>query len=197
MSSEDCLVNITERPFPSDVILQVEVYSNTSDIEHERERFLLNMYNKKYNRTSNDASSNPESTKFLNTSWIAEYCEANFIVSFTGTKFFCQFVLSELYNSIHADAANRSEEIFPEGREGSGVSLSAGSNTSDPVLLNDYSRDNSSITVPMSGGNLSSDDVEGVQFNAEEELSYDVFSAKNRTLYEIFDYYSRCGRSVN
>lgn len=96
VNSEDCLVNVTERPFPQDVILQVEVYSNTTELWHEREGALHAMYKKMYNRSHVPS----ESSTYLNTGWIKSYCETSLLINLTGTRYFCQWILSELFQSV-------------------------------------------------------------------------------------------------
>ena len=92
MNSEDCLRNlITERPFPQDIILQVEAYSNSSEIWHEREKALQNIYNGKSNYVVHTKS-------YSNASWIENYCETSFFVNFTGTRYFCDLLLTSLFS---------------------------------------------------------------------------------------------------
>ena len=53
---EDCLREIKERPFPYDEILQVEVYTNTTDLWNKRQAFLVELYDSLSHRQSDDHS---------------------------------------------------------------------------------------------------------------------------------------------
>lgn len=44
INAEDCLEQITDRPFPYDVILQVETFTNTSKLWRRRELAVIELY---------------------------------------------------------------------------------------------------------------------------------------------------------
>ena len=98
MNSKDCLLNITERPFPQDAIIQVEVYSNTSDIWLHREKALQDMYNRMYNR--HYIEDFERKSRRRSAAWIRGYCGSSFFINLTGTNFFCQLILTELAKSL-------------------------------------------------------------------------------------------------
>ena len=53
---EDCLSEIEEQPFPYDEILQVEVYTNTTDLWNKRQAVLVELYGTLSHRQSDDYS---------------------------------------------------------------------------------------------------------------------------------------------
>ena len=106
MNPEDCLLNMTARPFPQDVILQVEVYSNTSEVWQERERTLQHMMR--------NESGEKDLRSLLNVEWARSYCETSFIVNLTGTKYFCHLMITELLKVTGSDqdAVDEDENVL-------------------------------------------------------------------------------------
>lgn len=184
VSSEDCLVNTTERPFPRDVILQVEVYSNTSEIWNEREKALLRGYNALYRNQVSDV----DSRELLSTIWIRDYCESNMIVNLTGTNYFCQLILAELVDfseleySVKGNRGSDTSEKLEEQEEVMVKNSCARKKFSDFWITKKVG-----VCVPM----FNTDRV--TQLSVEEDESTKAtFYSKNYTLFDLFlnDLYS-------
>ena len=178
VSSEDCLVNITERPFPRDVIFQVEVYSNTSDIWSERAKALLHEYTKLYSHHN----SNENSREFLSTLWIREYCESNMIVNLTGTNYFCQLILAELLDFTEAEYSENGGRT-----ESSYIVDSAVQSGTCPRLRFDHLI-NKKLDVCVLKEAVNSGMQRSYLNIEEEELARATFYSKNYTLFDLFNY---------
>lgn len=167
MNSEDCLVNITERPFPKDVILQVEVYNNKSEIWLEREKALQDLYNRMYNRSHIHNIDDRGSRHFMSTGWIRDYCETSLFINLTGARFFCQLILTELGGSEDSTM----ELNYTEARDGVPDSMWDSCAKED---LNDY------INRYYKETSME-----------KEKLSISAFYSKNYTLYDLMEFYSK------
>ena len=187
VNSEDCLVNITERPFPQDVILQVEVYSNISEVWQERERAMQELYDHMYTKKDSEKKfSSRGDGGFLSIVWIRDFCEANFVVNLTGTNFFCQLLLSELFsvNGYIGDSTFKDVDDALDNR-----------NDVDEFSSNDAM--NSTLTCGRRSfyhiiriSDLSS--VDGVCFGDDSEMiSRADFFSKNFALYDLIEVYSK------
>ena len=188
MSSEDCLVSITDRPFPRDIILQVEVYSNTSEVWHEREKALENLYNSIHSNRQEEF----RDQEFNRIDWIEDFCEKNLLINLTGTKLFCAFILYELYSNGKDDGNMlRDEEVSLQNIGVENVSQVDGDSPetkeSDYVEMPFTYNNHSENVISKSNTSLESN----TDSHLTEEERRNEFYAKNRSLYELFDYYSR------
>ena len=169
MNSEDCLVNVTDHPFPRDVILQVEVYSNTSEIWNQREKVLLHRYKNKYRRRDLDKDSRD---------FVKEYCESNMIVNLTGTNYFCQLLLAELIEFTEDEFADNEESLDLDDL----IGRSAEGSCAKKLWTNDWVDKRvgyCSIIKPSRGGTVRS--------GVEEDITA---AGLNYTLLDLFDSYS-------
>lgn len=178
VSSEDCLVNITERPFPRDVIFQVEVYSNTSDIWSERGKALLHEYTKLYSHHD----SNENTREFLSTIWIRDYCESNMIVNLTGSNYFCELLLAELLDFTEAEYSENGG-----GTESSYIFDSAVQGNTCPQMRFDQLIDKK-LDMCISKEAINSEVKSSFLSTEEEELAKSTFYSKNYTLFDLFNY---------
>ena len=170
MNSEDCLVNITDRPFPKDVILQVEVYNNKSEIWLEREQALQNLYNRMYSRSH--VHSNDDDVDSISTFWIRDYCETSLFINLTGARLFCQLILNELFG-VSKDSTIESDYTEPWDDK---VSIpDSMQNTCPKENLNDYITRCYKETIME-----------------KEKLSIAAFYSKNYTLYDLIEFHSKC-----
>lgn len=173
ISSEDCLINVSKRPFPHDVILQVEVYSNTSEIWYEREKALQDLYHKIYDRSqSQDFNKESERNHFFSTGWIKDYCESSFFINLTGTNFYCQFILTELFNfsNTKLNGENPVKNIEPV----------SGEDNNKCAQENFYEW--------ISKAKMTSANQKCI---TEAELTIAAFYSRNYSLYDLFDLYGR------
>lgn len=153
-------MNITERPFPRDVILQVEVYSNSSDLWNKREKALQDFYEEisddiyplfeKEKQLESSHTSTLWQNKFLDS--LSQFCETNILVNLTGTKVLCVTLYEEL-----AILGNG----IVVGKNDTAAVCTYSVNKEFFKMLVDYHRDNV------------------------------VLSSDKKTLYELFDYYSK------
>lgn len=216
MNPKDCLLNVTDRPFPQDAIIQVEVYSNTSEIWFYREKALQDMYNEMYSKSDFDRKSKSGST-----AWIKDYCGTSFIINLTGTNFFCQLVLTEIFKNLGGSGEDKNAGVWD------GVSTGAGDSTvdkatedsiateggmedtgvgGDSIVNEDNTNGDEDITADTLGGHTSK------LASTAQETFYDMvfrgsasrnsdrvdfaatsFYSTNYTLYDLFEFYSKCG----
>lgn len=167
MNSEDCLVNFTERPFPKDVILQVEVYHNKSEIWLEREQAVQDLYNRMYIHNDDDDMD----SRYFSTGWIRDYCETSPFINLTGARLFCQLILNELFG------ATKDSTMEPDYKEPRDAKVSVPDSMKDSCAkenLNDYISRYYEETIME-----------------KEELSIAAFYSKNYTLYDLIEFYSK------
>lgn len=184
VSSQDCLANITERPFPHDVILQVEVYSNSSEIWYQREKSLQDLSIKIYNESVFDHNIRKKSKTgiFLHTNWIKDYCESSFFVNLTGTSFFCQLILEELFTSGEAND-DRMET-------NSGVLENTGTvGVRDTSVSSSCPQENFYDAIGVLSESTTKHHFDHKNYlNAESARA--AFYSKNYTLYDLIQFYS-------
>ena len=181
VNSEDCLINITERPFPNDVILQVEVYSNSSDVWQEREKALQVLYDNTYGKKTVSGKKFNQSGGLLSIGWIRNFCETSFVVNLTGTNFFCQLMLAELFNVY-------------ENSRGDETSMNDVENvTGHTVDINEVCTVNSNSTCRRRNfyESLDISSKTSIHSSDGEMLSEAEFFSLNYTLYDLIDFYSK------
>lgn len=143
-------MNVTERPFPKDTIIQVEVYSNTSEIWLHREKALQDMYNRMHNR--HYIEDFERRSRRRSAAWIRDYCGSSFFINLTGTNFFCQLILTELAKTLGNIAKDMHSTVT-----GGGAAKSEGSTVvEDGVTIEDTSEEDSG------NSSANSRDIEGV-----------------------------------
>lgn len=206
VNPKDCLLNVTDRPFPQDAIIQVEVYSNTSEIWLYREKALQDMYNKMYIKSHVEDFDRKSKSK--STAWIKDYCGTSFIINLTGMNFFCQLILSEIFKTLGVD------------KNSGGVTTGAEDSTEDKAAEDSITMDEEDSVTTDAGGNSIKDvtvnTLDGNSGHTSEatarETFYDMifrgstsrnsdrddfsttsFYSKNFTLYDLFEFYSKCG----
>lgn len=202
VNSEDCLLNVTDRPFPQDVILQVEVYSNNSQVWQDREKALQDMYHQLYKR-NHDTDEKPRSR---NTGWIRGYCETSFLINLTGTNQICKLILAELFDrdsTVH-DGANVMDGVT---KDDTGNTVTAGA-SEDSTVSGDEGMEDSTTTCndnAAKGGTTDGRPSQESASTSAREIFYDhifnkgnnnheesSFYSKNYTLYDLFEFYSKC-----
>ena len=194
VSSEDCLLNVTERPLPPDVILQVEVYSNDSELWAVRHKAVEELYFKMYNRSC-PADGSGRKMKLTREELVNKSCEANRFVNWTGAHYLCQFMVEVLYMSVEflnaydkgysdKDHTLQSQEEVDEGvmqHDDDDVrhSQSTGVCSVKDIFWDgrDYSHD---LNVPVQ--------LVDMPRMKREEIKAALFNRKY-TLFELFDYY--------
>ncbi len=195
MSSEDCLTSITDRPFPRDVILRVEIYSNNSDIWYARQKALKALFHEVH--VAHPGIEDDDISSILNSQWITEFCETNILVSLTGTNFFCNSLLTEIYDNdrdplIESPSEYDSVEnnVSDDSNEEEGYNVSV--NTSalryeflENVSLRFDARDSDEEGSTSLENNTSTQEIEDMGGN------YSAFLSKNHSLYELFNIYSK------
>lgn len=182
VNAEDCLGNITERPFPHDVILQVEAYSNASEIWDAREKALRHKYNQLY-FSDIESQTGGVNSEELNTTWTRDYCESNFIVNLTGTNYFCQMILLELFTNSEKNINSRSTEDIDGSMDSPLVK-----NTCAQINFNQWIENKNNICYQPG--------TDAGDFSVEEEYIKTAFYSKNHTLFNLFDHHSKCLSSI-
>lgn len=180
VNSEDCLINITERPFPNDVILQVEVYSNTSDVWQERENALQELYDRTHNKRRVAGRKFKENTGLLSMDWIRNFCETSFVVNLTGTNFLCQLILAELFNVYDSTEGGTSINNIENSTIEDSMSVCEIGSNSTCRHRDFYDRMIRNIEMPSK-----------THFHDDRLLTEAEFFSKNYTLYDLMEYYSK------
>ena len=204
VNSKDCLLNLTDRPLPQDTIVQVEVYANSSEIWFHRERALQDMFKKKYNE-DNQVPETDRKQRSMTDEWIRDYCGTSFLVTLTGTKFFCQLILTEFFKALDnspknsteesntAGATEQSSDTTEEDNEGvEGVSTDADEENVRKEEEDKFGWHYSSDISNSTSARITFYDVVMGSGHRDPyaDLAASSFYSKNHTLYDLFDFYS-------
>ena len=204
----DCLGQVTQRPFPRDVILQVEVYSNGSYLWEKRNQALLNLYETISSKslrdhllddlnsnttaeTSEDNLSNPKQDLNEVKEWSEYYCDYS-LLDLLGLRSFCKTLVDIAEQSnANADDQVTVDPSPDESLESTpNVSSENEENYLDAELIGTkFNLTEDSETVPQVDflGVEVEEDLEGKW----RKMAHTAFYAENRTLYELFDFYSK------
>ena len=94
----NCLHEIAEEPIPRDIILQVEVYSNSTTVWKERQYALTDLYESTIHSSGSDTAGGVENNSLEegddDQEWIS-VC-ANAATYIPGTQFLCEMLFNNL-----------------------------------------------------------------------------------------------------
>jgi len=177
---------MTRQPFPSDVILQVEVYTNDSELWLKRQNKVQQIYNDVY-RGSCPSNGDRKTRSLTREEFLAESCSFSGIWSWTGLPQACSLSMNMIFTGLELvdtmSKYNDFEEKVNQKQENNQIKhkrkrTSANSTKSKhsvtnicpkmDIFMKDSSRD--SVAVPQyipSKGDF----------------------GKNYTLFDLFDYY--------
>lgn len=186
LSSEDCLLNVTKRPFPSDVILQVEVYSNNSELWNKRQKAIEQLYYKMYSRSCPVVNSDA-TPGLTREELVQKLCESNRFVNWTRTHYLCQFMLDVLYTSVEfLNAYDKASSNRGHAWQSGEVKHRNKSPLPNVCSVKDIfwnEREYLDDTrVPI--------ELVGIPKKKRDEIKSAIF-VRNYTLFEVFDYYGR------
>ena len=182
MGSEDCLHNMTQRPFPSDVILQVEVYSNDSDLWLKRQTKVQQIYNDIYR----GSCSSDKSRSLTREEFLAETCSFGGIWSWIGLPHACRLSMSVIFSGLELVDTVSNYDNFKQDKE-----------DVNQKHVNQVQQKKRRNSVNDTRGKLMSDICPKTDiFSRSSSKDSVVISrydkgdfGKNYTLFDLFDYY--------
>lgn len=149
------------------------------------------------------------------TGWISDYCETSFLINLTGTKFFCQLILTEIFRSLDATdgdtTASKNIDSVTTGaveddRDGVGKDAGVGfdgtgSDEGDTNMDMEDSSANGLVEDTLDQCGISQTEGSNSRENFYDMLTRKgnvdpaaaAFYSKNYTLYELLDFYSKFG----
>ena len=188
MGSEDCLHSITHRPFPSDVILQVEVYSNDTELWLKRQYKIDQIYNDIYSKScpADSGAKKHRFSQFTRDEFVAESCNFNGIMNSMVLQYVCHITMDIVYTSLEL------MDIFNDHIEQNmlGKDSIAASTRNGPSLKSSPHITRSKPSPPDMCPKI---DIFITTYKKEHDDLHHIPSrkdfGKNYTLFELFDYY--------
>ena len=190
MNPEDCLKDVTQRPFPLDVILQVEVYSNDSELWEERQKAIEQLYLDLYNRSHTVYESDGRAT-YTRDKLMEKSCQRSLLVNWTGAHGLCLFILNFFNTTL--EIASVYEEAYLDNEQVMDTDTAELENDSEDENGNPVQDSCHVKDIFLNRRDIAPDpnipiQLIGVPKEKREEVKAAVFD-KNYTLFELFTFY--------
>ncbi len=229
INPSDCLTGITQHPFPPDVILQVEVYSNHSFLWNKRNQALHGLLIEKQRELDARNRNENDTMEILVNSSRPNFCNYS-LMELLRMQPVCEAVVEKIEEGWRdlkdewldtGGANNDDDDVIKKTNENIATKDNLENNPEDDILLKNTTATDEEISLKNDENNFTNINTEKTQSTflrsyteflmsigideswiedtesvGKNELSLESLEqlaalvAENKTLYELFDFYS-------